>query len=435
MLDIGFIMPSSKGNYKPFRNQPLVLLYLLTILEDRLGDKLNLSLIDLRGVDEDSLMFHIPEKDVFLYSASTPDFTEISNIVQGLRSIYPRARHIAGGPHITIFPDECSKTFDAIVLGEGEESIVQVVTDILASDLGPVYRQGGPINLDAYPYPNREWLPRKAVVDTDLLGGKYLNLPGTTVLFSRGCPFNCSFCANKRLTFGPVRFRSPDLVEQEIEYLKREYGVEALALKDDNAIPVNPRVARPFLEAIGRTGVKWRGQSRANGVHPDMARLAREAGCVDIALGIESACPEVLKINNKRIDLDKAKEYIRLLKQTGIGVRLHFIIGLPGEPDDVVERTLAFVDETEPSSVLLSYLCPMPGSELFEHTERFGIRITTYDWEKYTLTAGRFREDEFPTFVFEYSEVTPWGKGMSKEKIFANYLRLQSILRERGLNF
>ena len=118
-----------------------------------------------------------------------------------------------------------------------------------------------------------------------------------------------------------------------------------------------------------------------------------------------------------------------------MGVRLHFIIGLPGEPDDIVERTLAFIAESEPSSVLLSFLCPMPGSELFNHPERFGMHITTFDWRKYTVVGGRFTEDELPNIVFEYDEVTPWGKGISKERILQNYVRLQATLRERRLNF
>lgn len=435
MLQIGFIMPSSRQNYKPFRNQPLVGLYLLSILENKFGDRVNLSIIDLRGVDEESLLFHIPEKDIFLYSVASPDFPEIIDIVQSLRSLYPKAKHIAGGPHINVFPEECSKIFDSIVLGEGEESVINLVNDTLTSQLKPIYRQEKSIDLNAYPYASRKYLPRKAVVDTGLLDGESFNLPATTALFSRGCPFNCYFCANKNLTYGPIRFRSPKLIEEEIEYLKREYQVQALAIKDDNAIPVNQRVARPFLEAIGRTGIKWRGQSRANDIHPDMVRLAKEAGCTSIAMGIESASQEALKLCNKRIDLNKAKEYIKLLHATGIRVRLDFIIGLPGEPDDIVERTLAFIDETQPQSVLMSVLCPMPGSELFNHPERFGIKINTFDWRKYAFVAGRFEEDEVPNLIFEYDEVTPWGKGMSKEKIIQNYVKLQSIFRKRGLNF
>jgi anaerobic magnesium-protoporphyrin IX monomethyl ester cyclase len=435
MLNIGFIMSSSKENYEPFRNQPLVIMYLLTILEQKLGNKINLNLIDLRGVQEESALFHIPECDVFLYSAATPDFLEIEALVKDLRSLYPGAKHIGGGPHINLFPEVCAKVFDTIALGEGEETIVTIIEDIFAGNLKPLYKQGKSVDLDAFPYPDRKYSPRKAVVDTGLLAEPFLTLPGTTVLFSRGCPFNCHFCANKDLNFGPVRFRSARLITEEIEYLKREYGVQALALKDDNSIPVNVRIARPFLEAIGRTGVKWRGQSRANGVHPDMVKLARDAGCTHIGIGMESASQQALEIINKHIDLDKARDYIRLLRDTGIGVRLHFILGLPGEPDDIVKRTLAFIDEAQPTSVLLNILTPMPGSEIFNHPENYGIKIKTYDWKKYFSLAGRFEEEEGPDMIFEYDKVMPWGKGMSREQIVHNYVELQTILRERGLNF
>lgn len=435
MLRIGFILPTSRRNYDPFRNQPLIVLYLLTILEEYFARRVELSLIDLRGLEEENLLRHIQESDVFMYSVSTPDFYEISGIIQALRSIYPKAKHIAGGPHINLFPHDSAKLFDAIALGEGEESITRIVDDIFSSDLKPIYKQEEPIDVDSYPYPSRKYLSKEIVTNTGLLGGKYLNLRGTTAIFSRGCPFNCHFCPNKELTFGPVRYRSPELVEEEIEYLKREYQIEALAIKDDNSIPLDKKIARPFLEAIGRTGVKWRGQSRANGVHPDMVQLAWDTGCVDIAIGIESVSPRVLGLINKQIDLDKAKAYIKLLNKTGISVRLHFIIGLPGESDDVVEKTLAFIDETNPSSVLLCLFCPMPGCEIYRHPERFGIRLETTDWTKYQSIFARFNPTEAPTIVFKYDKVMPWGMGMSKEKILENYVKIQSVLRERNLNF
>mgnify|MGYP001588799477 CR=1 FL=1 len=153
MLRIGFVIQSSRYNYEPFRNQPLGVLYLLTILEKHFGERVKLSTVDLRGVDEKSFLYHIPENDVFLYSVASIDFHEISEIVQGLRSIYPKAKHIAGGPHIDIFPKHSSTVFDAVVLGEGEESIVNVINDIFAAGLKPVYRQEKPVDLDSHPYP------------------------------------------------------------------------------------------------------------------------------------------------------------------------------------------------------------------------------------------------------------------------------------------
>ena len=69
-----------------------------------------------------------------------------------------------------------------------------------------------------------------------------------------------------------------ETITLDIEYLIREYGVNALALKDDNGIPVGRRLARPWLEAIGKADIKWRGQSRATGVTEDMVKLAKDSG-------------------------------------------------------------------------------------------------------------------------------------------------------------
>ena len=432
-LRVGFIVTSGKYNYKPFRNQPLNVLYLLTILEEKFGDRVKLSLIDLRGVEEESVSFHIQENDVFMYTITTLDYKETAYIVKSLRSLYPDAKHIAGGPHVTIFPMESSEVFDTVVIGEGEESIIKIIDDICALDLKPYYRQNKVVDINNYPVANRKYIPKKAVADTRLLNKEYLGLLGTSVLFSRGCPYNCHFCSN--LNFGPVRFRSAKLIEEEIEYLKKVYKIEAIALKDDNSIPIGRKHAQPFLEAIGRTCVKWRGQSRANGVDKDMVKLAKEAGCVELAVGVERVSPEALKIINKKLNLDESKSYLRLLRESGIDVRIHFILGLPGEPDDIVRRTLEFINEVEPNSVLLTLLCPLPGTEIYNNPEQYGIKYISKDWDKYILVFGRFSDNEIPELVFEYKDITPWGSGMSKEKIVANYMELQSILRERKLNF
>ena len=434
-MRIGFIVPSSSDNFDPFRNQPLVTLYLLTILEQHFGEKIELSLIDLRGIEEQHAFRHIPENEVFLYSVTTPDFTELINIMESLRHIYPDSKHIAGGAHTNLFPQHCVKRFDAIVLGEGEDSLINVIDDIFRSNLKKKYKQTKPIDLNLYPYPDRKYLPKSAVVNIDMLQGKYSHLKATEVIFSRGCPFECHFCANKKLKFGPTRYRSPKLITEEIEYLKKEYKIEALVLKDDNSIPLNQKIAKPFLEAIRKAEIKWRGQSRANGVHPEMVKLAFEAGCTHLGVGIESASQEVLKRINKRIDLNEAKNYVNLIHETGIGVRLHFILGLPGEPDDIVKQTLSLIDEMNPNSVILNLLCPMPGSEMFDSPERFGITIDTIGWEKYRSVFGRFDENELPNMTFHYNEITPWGNQMSKDEIVQNYIELQAILRDRGLNY
>ena len=432
-ISAGFVVPISDHNFSPFRNPPLGSLYLLTILKQEFGTQIDESLIDLRGVTPKNTVYHVPEKDVYLYSVSTLDFDDVKQLVNELREVYPGAKHIAGGCHIDIFPEESSEVFDAISLGEGEESIKRIFRDLSISELKSVYKQEEEIDLNNYPIGSREYLPKSAVVQKNILIKEYKGLLGTSVIFSRGCPYNCYFCAN--VTRGRTRFRSPDLILEELEYLKREYNIEALAIKDDQSIPVNKEQARPMLEALVKAGLKWRGQTRANGVDPEMIKLAKKSGCIEIAVGVESVSQRALEIINKNIDLDEAKDYLRFLKQEGIDRRLLLIMGLPGESEDISERTIEFIKENEPSSVLLSLFSPFPGSETFRNPEKFGIKLNpNVPFDHYINVFGRFDQNEKPFKIFEYEEETPFGKGKNMEKIIEEYQTVQSFLRINGYN-
>jgi radical SAM superfamily enzyme YgiQ (UPF0313 family) len=433
-MRVGFINTSSRQNFAPFRIAPLGSLLLLTILEQEFGDALQLSFTDLRGIPDDKVADHLDEKDVYLHYVTTPEFAEISTNVARLRQLYPHAKHIAGGPHCNIFPDESMRRFDAICVGEGEEVIKTIIRDALRGSLQALYRQEAPVDLNAYPFPLRKFLPPRAVVDTGLLSKKHRDLLGTTVLFSRGCPYNCHFCSNQY--HGPIRYRAPELISAEIEYLKREYGIKALVLKDDNGIALQKQRAISNLRAITGAGVFWRGQTRANGVHPDVIGLARDSGCVEITVAIESAWQRSLDIMNKKIDLAKAKAYIRQIKATGMDVKILLILGMPGEPHDIASRTIAFIEEVAPANVSLSILCPIPGSELYRHPEKFGMKIKPdVEFSKYLFAFGRFGDDEKAPRFFEYEPVTPFGPSLSMDEILANHDVVQAYLRDHQLNF
>ena len=432
-LPVGFVVPSGRFNHDPFRVHPLTILYLMTIMEESFGDQLDLSLIDTRGIEEKSLLYHIPEKSLFLYSPCTLDYNETVSLVKSLRMIYPMALHVAGGVHVTLFPDECAEVFDAVAIGDGESSIQQIIRDIFSGNLKKFYRHARSTDFNTHSFPSRKWLPKQAVATTGILNKEFSGLKATSILLSRGCPFTCHFCAN--LESGKILSRSPEQIEQEIDYLKREYQVEGLALKDDNAIPLGKSMARPFLEAIGRTNVKWRGQSRAMGVLPEIAQLAKDAGCVEVAIGMESVSEKALSIVNKKIKLPKVREYLSHLKKIGIGIRLHLIMGLPGESKDIAIKTREFVDEMELNSVFLSLLTPVPGSELFNNPERFGMRITSRNWDDYRNLFSGFDVNERPKMIFEYQQNTPWGKPLSNDEIIDNFLYLTSYFSERNLKF
>lgn len=437
-IKIGFIFPSSAYLADPFRGDPFTHLHILTILESYFDHKVDLSLIDLRGIQKEFAIYHIDECDLYLHSIYTLDYHDQVDTVNSLRIRYPKAKHIAGGPHANEFAEECLKTFDSLILGEGEESVIQAIKDFMNLDLKKIYPQKAPIDINQYPYSQRKYLPKTAVARKNVVTLKhqkgYDQFIGTTVLFSRGCPYNCHFCALqqiKKKTPG-IRHRHPHLVEAEIEYLKQTYGIQGLNLTDEIAFPLNETKAIHFLEAMGKTGVVWRAQCRADGITPPLAKLARECGCRAIGMGIESVSQQSLEMINKKIDIQKAKETIRFLNQSDIEVRLYMIIGLPGEPEDIVEQTWAFIQETEPSLVYLSLFTIRPGTKVYNQPEKFGIKEVKSDWRKTMHMYGRYK-NEIPTLSFEYHDQTPWGKGMASQKIIQNYLELQSRLQKHGL--
>ncbi|MBN1384040.1 MAG: radical SAM protein [Elusimicrobia bacterium] len=438
MLRIGFIFPSSDYLFDPFKGDPHTHFQILTVLESRLGDQVDLSLIDLRGISRNFALYHIHECDVYLHSVYTLDYNEQLSIVKGLRERYPKAKHIAGGPHAVVFQEECSKIFDSLVIGDGEESIILAIKDIMNSKLKPIYAHKGCVDINKYPYPLRKYLPKATIARKGLMTLKnkkgYDQLLSTTVMFSRGCPYRCYFCdIPKTKEYSPgIRFRKPEFIEQEIEYLKKDYDMQGISLLDEIGIPLVKKEAVPHLNAIGRTGILWRGQCRVDGINKEYAKLAKESGCITMCLGVESVSQISLDIINKKISVKQAKESIRFLKENGIETRIYMIIGLPGEPGDIVEQTWKFIKETSPDLVYLSLFTVRPGTEVFNNPKKFGIKHINKNWKNTMHMFSRY-ENETPTLTFEYDKQTPWGRGFDGKEIVSNYLELQNRIKENGM--
>ncbi|CAA7618443.1 radical SAM protein [Magnetospirillum sp. UT-4] len=438
-MKVGFIFPSSDYLHDPFRGDPHTHYQILTVLDDHFGERITTSLIDLRGIKKEFALYHIEPCDVYLQSVYTLDYEEQVSLVKGLRALFPEAIHIAGGPHATVYQEECLKHFDALVLGDGEKSIIQALEDLRDGKLRQTYRMDVRIDINDYPVPRRHWLPVQATARPNMVTLKnkpgYDKLLGTTVNLSRGCPSKCSFCAmtSIREEGSPgLRYRDPHWVEAELEYLKKDFGIQGISLTDEIGIPLSMRRAVPHLEAIGRTGIVWRGQSRCDAVKPEVIKLAKESGCVALGMGVESVSQVSLDLIRKDLDIETAKRAIGILKDFDIEPRVYMIIGLPGEPPDIVERTWRFIEETEPSLVYLSLFTVRPGTEVFDNPKRFGIRAIQTDWRKTMHMYGRY-DDEIPSLTFEYERDAPWGRAFSNREIVDNYLELQARLRNKGL--
>jgi anaerobic magnesium-protoporphyrin IX monomethyl ester cyclase len=323
----------------------------------------------------------------------------------------PHIFTVIGGPHVTFALEETllrSPWIDAIVIGEGEKTLVELVRALeedkdIHHVSGIAFADGGMVvktptqvrieNLDQLPLPARELLPMARY--------RALGTP-CTVITSRGCPFSCIFCSGRRM-FGPkVRFRSPGLVVDEIEKLQRDFGLAKINIVDDT-FTLNHNHTQAVCEEMLRRNlmIKWSAFARVDRISEDLAQLMKRAGCEWVLFGVESADEEILKTIKKGVTLDEVRRGVKIAAKAGISVFNSFILGLPGESWDTALKSMAFGDELYHkygAKYGFHILSPLPGTELYERAKDYGIRILSRNWARYnanepiTETATMSRE-------------------------------------------
>jgi radical SAM superfamily enzyme YgiQ (UPF0313 family) len=436
MFRVGIIIPSWHYWVNPSRIQPIYELYFATVIDARFSGKgISVQIIDLRGIRSDQQIYRIPKLGLYLYwIAKTGDYPEIENLVKSLRLLYPQAKHAAGGTHVDIFAAECALIFDAVVVGPGEESFIKIIRDCRKNTLRKTYKQDyEEVKYADYPFMRRHYLPENAIVN-NLLFEKYgPSIRSTCVLFSRGCIFRCKFCVYN--VPKKIQMRALGSIAEEITYLKKEYRVQAINLKDEICIPADRKIARDYFSVLKRSRIIWRGQTAIFGVDEEILRLAQESGCVELAVGIESVSQRVLDIIGKNIKIEQARAFIKNCKKCGIRMKMCLIFGLPGEPQDIVSLTSSFIEETKPDYVSLSGFDPVPGCEIYNQKGYYGIKYIDLDWGKHAHLLYRFSDEEEVGIPYEYAQTNRWGATFSRLQIIENIRAIQGYLRERNMTY
>ena len=442
MLRVGVIVSSWHYFDNPFKLQPLYELYYATVIDHLVGDKYaNVSVVDLRqlrkdgkGITEKTIKDYIPEQDLYVYwLMKTADYPEVLTTVDSLRSVYPNAKHVAGGTHVEHFTEDCKKYFDTVIRGPGERPLYHVINALIDGfydDREKFFQENwGESKYDDWPIARRNYLPVDAIVNRDLFC-KYGGVLGTSAMLQRGCNFNCTYCIYNVPNM--IQARSPESVKEEINYLKREYKIEGLNLRDEVCIPANRKTDTEFLEAIGSCDIIWRGQTRV-GVCEEIIKLAAESGCVELSIGVETASPQVLDLIDKHQTFDLVRDFIIYSRRYGIKIKMCLILGLPGEPPDIVEVTRKYIDETNPDYVAISGFCPVLGSVIYNNYKEYGIKRIDTDWSKHAHLMHRFSDDEDFGLPFEYEAENKWGKTFTRKQIAENIQILQQHCRDKGM--
>jgi radical SAM superfamily enzyme YgiQ (UPF0313 family) len=318
-----------------------------------------------------------------------------ARIAEVVRKCDGRVPIAMGGPHVS-FEIEGSfrdlPALDYIGIGEGEHTMVELARALegrmdLRDVRGLALRDGERVVRTA---------PRALEDDLDSLAGpardlvplaRYLAFDAhASVVTSRGCPYSCIFCSAPAWTGRQVRYRTPSLCVDEICELAAQ-GFTEITIEDDLFTLYRKHFLAVCNELIRRnTGIRWNAFSRVDTISPEIVEIMARAGCQAICFGVESGNQEILDLVKKKSNLHKVKEAMRMSQEVGITALASFIIGLPGETEATLRKTVEFANELHDEFGSLygfHVLSPFPGTEVRDRAVEYGLEILTSDWTRY----------------------------------------------------
>lgn len=321
----------------------------------------------------------------------------IRELGRRLRDEMPQVFLMAGNSGATTVPGLylTSARMDAVVLGEGEETAVELAE---AVEAGAEWRRvpgiaylnhGGQTvtspqrallkNLDLLPWPSRDLFPlENYLVSRDHRGKTERHLE---IVASRGCPHGCVYCYH---IYGrTIRRRSPESIVDEVEHIVEKYRVRHTGFPDDLFTSDKAFVLETCRLLRDRVpGIGWSCLGRASTVDREMLRAMKSAGCDWISYGIETGSPRMLRRMKRTVTPRQCLDAIRMTREEGMTAEGSFMIGMFGETRETVAETVEFCRKADITAPML-FVTPYPGTPLFD--EAVAKRLIP-DLEAYVLS-------------------------------------------------
>lgn len=446
MAKVLLLSPLYLDTYGDFKNAagryfPLGLGYIASYLIKYGGHEVQIYEPEAQGLTIRSIakIIETSNPDIVGITCSTANFTRAIELSKLCRS-NSKAKVILGGVHVSAIPEfvmsENSDWIDCVVVSEGEVTMLELVEAYmrnsgLESIKGIVYKKQDKIfrnesrpyieDLDTIPFPARQLIPQRLFFP-NMHNARYRNC--STILTSRGCPFNCSFCAARIVSGTQYRMHSAEYVLEEMQMLKKDYKVKQLLITDDTFTINHPRLEKICKGMISkRLNLKWFCFAQVSTVNREMLRLMKKAGCYSIGFGLESSNEEILKRMGKPISAAVAKKTVKIANQLGFKTQTFYIVGSPGETRAQMLDTIKFSREVDSTLAFYNMLVPFPGTKEFNFFFS-SVSLKDIDWDKFVAIG----ED----CVIKNSEVSGEDieKIISKANVlyYANFGRLLHLL-------
>lgn len=401
-MNILLINPTIRAHHPPY-NFPVGLGIIAAILKQ---EGYNVTVYDQNAlrVSNETVFNDLKRKkniDVVAIGGLITVYGNLKQLLPGLRQIFSKAKFVLGGG-VTIEPSVVFKHLpvDFCVHGEGEHTFKELCTALdsgknrISEIPGISYVENGKVtkttprpieqNLDRFPMPAYGLFPSEIYFNNNVIKNLMGIDRGTkrcaTLLWSRGCPNQCTFCW--RMTGRSLRFRSVDKVMEEIAYLRSNYDVDSYLFLDE-CINASTRRSKEFAEKLISNGfaAPWYSHARASNFSPELANLFKRSGCEGLNFGIESGSRRMLRKMKKNVTPEQASEAVKIAKQFNIRPVCTFIIGIPGETKNTVKKSVLWIRKNRILHHVFFFATPYPGCELYYEpmvqkriSEKFGTK-------------------------------------------------------------
>ena len=312
------------------------------------------------------------------FSATTSSFPDAAGIAQKIKENNPDIITVCGGVHVSALQEkllDCYPSFDYFAAGEGEATMGEIAAgENPAVIAGLIRREEGravanasrsPIaDLDDLPFPAYEKLPGFPR-EYHLPLFSYIRTPGATMITSRGCLFECSYCDRSVFKKG-FRYNSAAYIYEHMRFLRDKFGVRHVNIYDD-LFTANRRRIVELCDRLARRplGIHFNCAVRVGFTDDDLLRMLKDGGCLMVSLGIESADPEILARHKSGLSLDDVRDTVRRIQAAGLRAKGLFMMGLPGETEETIRRTSNFVISLGLDDMNMAKFTPFPGTPLW----------------------------------------------------------------------
>ena len=326
-------------------------------------------------------------------------YAVIEKIVQATREHTSKPKVILGGALITSEPELILNALkpDFEVLGEGERTIVELLSAIKNNKNskevnGIGYIENGKSvftqpreqieDLDLIPLPDFDGFGFDEYLDnmsSDVLYGELDNPRAYPLLASRGCPFSCSFCFHC-LGKGYRERKIKDVIK-ELKIAIEKYNINSIEIYDD-LFSINRERLFEFCKELKDLNCKWTCQLSVLNLDKELLQTLKNSGCNTVSFGFESYSQEVLRSMRKPITPEKINNAIKLCMEVKMGIQGNFIFGDTAETKQTAKETLDYWKENTKGQILIGFIQPYPGSEIYKRCLKKGIIKDKLDFIK-----------------------------------------------------